>query len=310
MRTVLITAIGGDIAQGVSNIVREVRPHYRLIGVDTHAEHGGTMFVDTFHRIPPASDPSYYPALTSIIEKESVDVVVPMSEPELRVLSPLMHQSTNVQWISAGTEAIATGLDKLTTAMRLNELGIATPWTVPASEGLPPSYPCIFKGRKCSGSRSFFLVRDEQDARYLSERYPDSIYQELLEPADQEVTCAVYRTRDGRVATLQLQRRLVGGLTGWAEVIGNPAVERMCEAVAEGLSLRGSMNVQLRITRDGPRIFEINPRFSSTALMRHRLGFTDVAWSLDELEEIPARFPQIRVGGIAVRTHGAALLTE
>lgn len=310
MKAVLITAIGGDIAQGVASIVREVRPRYRFIGVDIHAEHGGTMFVDAFHRIPPASDPSYFPALTSIIEKESVDVVLPMSEPELRVLLPLMYQATNVKWISAGAEAIATGLDKLTTAMRLKELGIAMPWTVPVSEGLPPSYPCIFKGRKSSGSRSFFLVRDKQDARCLSERYPDSIYQELLEPADQEVTCAVYRTRDGRVATLQLQRRLVGGLTGWAKVIDNSAVERMCEAVAEGLNLRGSMNVQLRITKDGPRIFEINPRFSSTALMRHRLGFTDVAWSLDELEEIPARFPQIRVGGIAVRTHGAALLTD
>ena len=31
---------------------------------------------------------------------------------------------------------------------------------------------------------------------------------------------------------------------------------------------------------EGPRIFEINPRFSSTVMMRHAIGFSDVAWML------------------------------
>ena len=29
-------------------------------------------------------------------------------------------------------------------------------------------------------------------------------------------------------------------------------------------------------------IFEINPRFSSTVLMRNYLGFTDLVWSIEE----------------------------
>lgn len=33
MKTVLITGIGGDIAQGVATILRESRPDLRLIGV-------------------------------------------------------------------------------------------------------------------------------------------------------------------------------------------------------------------------------------------------------------------------------------
>ena len=40
--TVLITAIGGDVAQGVAQIIREQRPGWRLIGADTHKEHGGS----------------------------------------------------------------------------------------------------------------------------------------------------------------------------------------------------------------------------------------------------------------------------
>ena len=51
-----------------------------------------------------------------------------------------------------------------------------------------------------------------------------------------------------------------------------------------GLDLRGRMNVQLRLTDNGLRVFEISPRFSSAVLMRHRLGYTDLLWAIEEAE--------------------------
>ena len=81
----------------------------------------------------------------------------------------------------------------------------------------------------------------------------------------------------------------------------------MCEVIAKGLDLRGSMNIQLRLTDKGPRVFEINPRFSSTVLMRHRLGYTDVLWALDEAEGKSISFPDIPLGRIMVRTQGATV---
>ena len=84
----------------------------------------------------------------------------------------------------------------------------------------------------------------------------------------------------------------------------------MCEAVAQGLGLRGSMNIQLRLTDKGPRIFEINPRISSTVLMRHRLGYTDVLWALDEVEGRSVVFPEIPQGRIMVRVQGATVVIE
>jgi carbamoyl-phosphate synthase large subunit len=146
------------------------------------------------------------------------------------------------------------------------------------------------------------------EADYFAQRDPEAIYQEYLEPDDREVTCAVYRARDGRIAVLQLLRRLVGGFTGWARVIRDDTVEAMCRRAAEALDLRGSMNVQLRLTADGPRIFEINPRFSSTVLMRHRIGFSDVVWTLDELAGRAIEFPAPPEGTIVVRTQGAAIV--
>ncbi len=96
-------------------------------------------------------------------------------------------------------------------------------------------------------------------------------------------------------------------MTGWAKIIDDEEISQMCEAIANGLNLRGSMNVQLRLTDQGPRVFEINPRFSSTTAMRHLIGFSDVLWSLDEAEGQAVTFPTIQQDLVMVRTQGAAI---
>lgn len=306
-KVILITGIGGDISQGVATILRENRPDLRLIGVDVHAQHGGHLFVDQFALVPSASAPDYVDAIKAIVSKHSVDVVIPMSEPELGATRPFSELAPSVKWITAGDRVVGAGLDKLETMRALTGLGVPVPWTRPVSEGRPVAYPCILKNRSGSGSRAVFTVSNDEDVDYLVKRYPDAIFQELLEPADREVTCAVYRRRDGEVASLLMLRRLTGGFTGWAKIIKDEETSRMCEVIAQGLDLRGSMNIQLRLTDKGPRVFEINPRFSSTVLMRHRLGYTDVLWALDEAEGKSVVFPEIPQDRIMVRVQGATV---
>jgi carbamoyl-phosphate synthase large subunit len=307
IKVILITGIGGDISQGVATILRENRPDLRLIGVDVHAQHGGHLFVDQFTLVPSASSPDYIDAIKNIVRKYSVDVVIPMSEPELGAALPFSELAPGVKWITAGERVVVAGLDKLETVRALTSLGVPVPWTKPVNEGRPIAFPCILKNRFGSGSRAVFTVNNDEDVDYLVKRYPDAIFQELLEPADREVTCAVYRRSDGEVASLLMLRRLTGGFTGWAKVVKDEETSRMCEVIAQGLDLRGSMNIQLRLTDKGPRVFEINPRFSSTVLMRHRMGFTDALWALDEAEGKSVVFPDIPQDRIMVRVQGATV---
>lgn len=307
MKTILITGIGGDIAQGVATIIREQRPDIRLVGVDMHEQHGGALFVDEVVIIPAASAPGYLDAVRNVLVSRAVDVMIPMSEPELAVMEPLIRELGENRCIMAGESVIRAGIDKLATINALKGFGLPVPWTHAVEEGLPPEYPCILKNRFGSGSRAVFSVKDAEEAAYLARKYPDAIFQEMLEPADREITCAVYRRRNGEVASLLMLRRLAGGFTGWAKVIEDEATSRMCQVIAQGLNLRGSMNVQLRLTDQGPRVFEINPRFSSTVLMRHRIGFSDVLWAIDEAEGKPISFPDISPNRIMVRVQGATV---
>ena len=69
MKKVLITAIAGDIAQGVAAVVRETFPTWRLIGTDIHPRHGGQLFVDTLLEAPRADAPGYDEWLVGLIRK-------------------------------------------------------------------------------------------------------------------------------------------------------------------------------------------------------------------------------------------------
>lgn len=305
MKRILISGIGGDIAQGVATILREARPEIELFGVDVHKQHGGHLLVNHFLLVPNASSSNYLSALKKIVKEYKIDAVILMSEPELNAVLPLLELESDVKWITSGASVLKAGLDKFKTMQALIEIGVPVPWTMLISDGHPIAYPCILKSRTGSGSRAVFIVKNNEDADYLAKQYPDAIFQELLEPDNYEVTCAVYRRKDGEVSTLLMLRRLTGGFTGWAKVIKDNAATEMCETIAKGLNLQGSMNVQMRLTEKGPRVFEINPRFSSTILMRHRLGFSDVLWAIDEAEGKLINFPEIPKDQMMARVQSA-----
>lgn len=310
MKTILITGIGGDIAQGVAAIVRETYPGWRIVGTDIHDRHGGALFADTVLRAPVVSDPTYNRWFDDVVGREQIDICLPMSEAEIIHLAACqLPVLARVRTIMANPRAVEIGSDKFKTWEFLGSLGIPRPWTVLADDfDAATPLPCIFKARRGAGSKSVHICRTPAEVPFFRDQMPSAVLQELLLPADREVTCAVFRGRDGRTAVLQLLRTLVGGFTGWAQVIDDADVTSQCTRVAEALDLQGAINVQLRITADGPRIFEINPRFSSTALIRHRLGFTDVVWSLQDAFGEAVRLCQPSVGATAVRIQGAGVL--
>jgi carbamoyl-phosphate synthase large subunit len=281
---ILVTAIGGDIGYGIGKILRKSGIAEHLVGCDVHGEHAGQFYFDHCAVVARADSSDYVASLMRVAKANRVNLIIPTSEPELRYLlaSNTMTELQGVPLLLANHQALRAGFDKLQTAMLLRQAGLAFPWTSLVANGAPQALPCIIKERFGAGSRGLSTVDKDLVPFYMRTRSAD-IWQELLRPADQEHTCGLYRTADGDIRTIVFRRKLVAGVTTYGKVVRNhPQIEQLLVRLAEVLELRGSINVQLMLTDGGPKVFEINPRFSSTVVFRHLMGFQDVLWSIAE----------------------------
>jgi carbamoyl-phosphate synthase large subunit len=86
---------------------------------------------------------------------------------------------------------------------------------------------------------------------------------------------------------------LMGGFSGYGTREENSKISQLLHQIAILLDLRGSINVQLKLVHGIPVIFEINPRFSSTVLFRHMMGYEDVIWSIQDKLNMPLDSYQI-----------------
>lgn len=284
---ILVSGVAGDIGISIGQILKRPGFDAGLIGCDIHSEfHAADIFQST-HILPRVSSTGYLAALRETIREHSVDLFIPSSEPELRWLAdnPSCLEALGARCILASQYAMEVGFDKLTTSKHLKSLGFPAPWSVSVSDSPdgPPELPCILKSRTGAGNSAVHYVDEREKCNHYARLYPSYMWQEYLPGTKGEFTCGVYRCLDDSVRVIAMRRRLAAGVTAYARVVHEASIVKLCTQIAESLDLRGSINLQLRIVEArGPVVFEINPRFSSTVGMRHRVGFCDLIWSIQE----------------------------
>ena len=278
---ILVTGCGGDIGLAVGRILLDEKAAASVIGCDIQEDHAGKVFFDRCFVIERATAPNYIDTLLRLVEEEGIDLVIPTSEPELRTLCTNDFFGRRELFLTANQKAMEIGFDKYRTAEFLQKNGLPHPWTQIAADGRPQEFPCILKSRTGCGSKDVCILTEEQ-YHQQKDYGEDDIFQELIAEDDAEYTCGVFRSSLGEIRSIIFRRKLKGGLTGSGIVEVIPEIEQLLNAVAMYLDLQGCINVQLRMRAGVPYVFEINPRFSSTVRFRHKLGFSDVIWSIQD----------------------------
>ena len=276
----LVTAIGGDVGQAIAIVLKRHHPDCEIVGSDVRNIALKMDLVDKYLVSPPAEDFNFLRWIKQTISDHGITVVIPASDAEVAAL--LETDDIGASVVGPSKSAVDISKDKLLTANFFSENEIDGPQTQDIQSAAPTSYPVIVKPRSGRGSRDIYICNDIEELVSLRQNFPQSIVQEMLTPADSEMTCAVYRSEISGTRVLVMNRRLSGGTTSWIRVVKDDRISRYCEKIAECLNLRGSINVQLIDTAEGPKAFEINGRFSSTVAMRDQLGFCDLHWSIQD----------------------------
>ena len=128
-----------------------------------------------------------------------------------------------------------------------------------------------------------------------------------------EYTVSVVLWRDGIIqAVVPKEIICKRGITKLAITRRNQLIKQLCYKIQEKLHADGPFNLQLIIDKNTgiPYPIEINPRFSSTVYMRHKLGFTDVLWSLNDFFNEPIKLKEVSKGTTLVRYQDVMVLKD
>jgi len=283
---VLVTAVAGDLGQAIIKALRLSSFSLEIHGCDLEPDSYGAAFVESYHPVPPARAPEYVLALDTLCRNLDLQAVVPASEPEILALGgrclpcgvPVVSQPR--EWLGIYADKLAT-MQALAGQVELGAFADGADLLAVGTLVAQCGFPIVVKARQSSGSRSLRVAqsRAELDMALAATSLP--IVQEYLDESGGEFSVGVFRCTDFETA-VAFKRKLGAtvGLSWQAEVIQSPEVCDYALRVTRAAEAMGSLNVQLRLTSVGPRLLEINPRFSSLVAARAACGFRDVEWSL------------------------------
>lgn len=276
---VLVSGVAGDIGFGVGRVLRDLNWDGKLYGIDIQSNHAGTFVYDFCAVCIRADDEGYLKWLSGYILLNDIKVFIPTSEAEISVIaSAAIETISGAIIIKANSLVINKSLDKHECLKYLSSCGIPVPQHGLVGDGQCKNYPVIIKPRSGQGSKD--VAKVSSAAQMPATLQKNLVWQQYLSPDDEEYTCPVFCSPETGMRILILKRKLQAGFTSSGEVIDNEDIYQYVKSIAIALQLDGVMNIQLRLTEAGPRLFEINPRLSSTLVFRDKMGFRDLEWLL------------------------------
>jgi carbamoyl-phosphate synthase large subunit len=276
-KTVLVTGIGGNVAQGILRNILSYDYKIRLIGTNVTTVSGGNHLCDAVYKAPFSSKPEYVPTIKKICKKEKVDIIIPATDYETYYLALAKDELPTLA--SSGPDVAFIFLNKYKTWQEFKKAHIPF-----AETRLPSKYSNEFdeitvKPIEGRGSRDLHI--NPANPKSFSDEY---IIQKLYKGT--EVTTAFYVTKKRRLlGYVAFKRTLSHGATDLCEVTFeyNNKLEKIIKKMIGNFDIKGSCNIQSIVQKNGTIIpFEINGRISGTNSIRAQFGFEDVRYTLEE----------------------------
>lgn len=301
--SIAITGVGGrSVGHQILQSVLLHKEKFDIVVTDADPFSYGLYQVEKRYVVPKANDNKYIPAILDLIKRETVQIILPGTEAELKLLSENRSILESSGCILLGNPAnvidICNNKWDMFQWLIANDFG--TPKSVKADQWpnlvAETGFPFVGKPTTNSGgSRHVAILATEDEVlQYLDETNgAEIIFQEYVGHADDEYTVGVLLSKKGVLIDSIVVHRNLTGLslgserqiadksytlsTGYSQgyIIRHPLIQDVCERLAVKLGMQGPANIQCRLVGDRVKIFEVHPRFSGTTSIRALAGFNE-----------------------------------
>ncbi len=263
-----------------------------IMGADCNLLSPALYVADQFEILPKKLDEHYGKELLKICIENEIDLLVPLSDMELPLLSRLVStfSAEGVTLLLSDRQIIDICFDKWKTYELLSANGIPVPRTFDcldsAIKALDASHlelPIVIKPKTGSASRGIHYPESIEQLRMLMK--PDSIIQEFVHGPEWGLD--ILLDLDGKFIAAFPRKKLAmrAGETDKAIALEEPELQAIGKKIGEllgSLGARGPLDVDLIIDgNDNPKVLEVNPRFGGGYPCAHFAGANYPALIMD-----------------------------
>lgn len=261
---ILITSIGTTTA---INLYKLLRTQHRIIGTDINPKGhtAGSLLVNIFEQVPPYNSPYFLSNIKNIVTKYSVDLIIPIHDYEIKVLSQSdITKYTKV--IMPPIETIEIFSDKLISINAMNKLGIFSGQIITSQHY---NKKIIRRERIGVGSKGIQIFEDNLTAKqYILPSYANSSYflQEFID--GEEYTVDVACDSKG-IPFLIIPRKRIevkAGVATKVQIVNDRNLIQKVQSIYTHFNIPGFSNVQFILSNNQYYFIELNYRYGGMSI--------------------------------------------
>lgn len=272
----------GRRAELLKDFRNSLSPGSKIIATDMSPYAPAIYFADRHYLVPGIKDPGYLDRILEICEKEQIQAITTLIDPEIEILAQNRERfaALGITVLAPYTETAALCFDKYELFRHLKERGVPTPDTCgtlaeaeAALENGRLSLPLFVKPRTGSGSVGARRVDTLSELREAFAADPTLIAQELMAGTDMDADVYV-DTITHEPVSIFTKRKLETKIGGASKTVSfkDPAAFDFVRGALKHFRFNGPIDVDL-FYRDGQYyLSEINPRFGGAYLHAYGAG--------------------------------------
>ena len=296
-RQISTVLIPGASAPAGINTIKSLRLsdfRGKILSTDSNNLSAGFYLSDFYEVIPEAEADDYLEVLLNIIDKYSIEVLMPSSGYDIFPFSEYKSKlkKHGVFPIVSDRKILEICRDKISTFNHLNK-EFNLPFTT-LNPGEINSYPIIAKPRYGKGSRDVIQVNDEKELQYVSSKYASMIYQEYL-PGD-EYTIDVMSDLEGSpiVSVPRVRLQTKSGISTKGKIVLDSYLIEESMKIVRKLKIIGPSCIQMKKDKIGDfKLVEINPRLGGGTIFTTLAGANFPKMIIDLVEGKTLQAPKI-----------------
>lgn len=244
------------------------------------------FFSDKHFIVPRVTDPNYIPKLLQICQKEKIDIIIPLIDTELVILSENRHafEEIGVKLLVSSNELNEISCDKTKAYKYFQDRNIPTPKVFSDDEINNKQYqfPLLIKPLNGSSSVGVTKINNEKELYFFKDYIPNAMVQEFV--TGTEYTVDVMVDFNGNMKTVVPRLRLetrAGEVSKGVTKKDNDIITAVKQVVKSLPGPVGCITLQCFKKENGEITFiEINPRFGGGIPLSIEAGADFPLWVL------------------------------